>query len=52
MKFATDQKSHMDGVYFTEERNSTINDHWQLKKKKHYGHRFGKVVNECSQYCL
>lgn len=52
MKFATDQKSHMDGVYFTEERNSTINDHWQLKKQKHYGHRFGKVVNECSQYCL
>lgn len=33
MKFATDQKSHMDGVYFTEERNNTINDHWQFKKK-------------------
>lgn len=33
MKFATDQKSHMDGVYFTEKRNSTINDHWQFKKQ-------------------
>lgn len=65
MKFATDQKSHMDGVYFTEKRNSTINDHWQFKKqnkkqnktkqnnpKTYYGYRSGKVVNECSQYYL